>query len=242
MLDGEQSGVSGGVGLEIKEAECAEFDEEQRLEFEKEALGFFLSGHPLLRFREELKRLGLVGLRECSELAGGSQVKTALLVTAVKEHMTKKGGRMAFCQVEDLTGTGELTMFPETYARVRSGLDLEQPLLVSAKISSYESGVKGEESGKVKLVAQEVSLLSEQAGNGDQPVCLEVDPSDLLGEKAQALKQIIARYPGPAPIQLTVCLERANCVLRLGPRYRVGAGPDFWRELSQWLKQFPKGP
>jgi len=235
MMGEEDSCVLSGIGMDIEEAQVEEWDDEKRLQYEKEALGFFLSGHPLLRFREELKRQRLLSLQDCGELGGDTEVRTAVLVTGVKEHVTKKGGRMAFCQIEDLTGTGEMTMFPETYAKVRNGLDLEQPLVVTAKISSYEGGGNGDEGAKqIKLVAQEVGLLHDQVGRGDEPVRVDIEAAALQGQSAQELKQIIGRYPGRAPVHLGVCLERADCVLQLGPNYRVAAGPDFWREIRRW--------
>ncbi|MGM0644809.1 MAG: DNA polymerase III subunit alpha [Thermodesulfobacteriota bacterium] len=237
MMGDEENCVLTGIGMDIEEAQVAEWDDEKRLQFEKEALGFFLSGHPLLRFREELKRQRLLSLQECGELNGDTEVQTAVLVTGVKEHVTKKGGRMAFCQIEDLTGTGEMTMFPETYAKVRNGLDLEQPLVVKAKMSSYEGGNSaGAEEGakQIKLVAQEVGLLTDQVGQGDEPVRVDIDVSKLQEKPVQELKYIIGRYPGQAPIQLGVGLEQAECVLQLGPNYRVSAGPDFWSEIRKW--------
>ncbi|MFO7717887.1 MAG: DNA polymerase III subunit alpha, partial [Desulfohalobium sp.] len=237
MMGDEENCVLTGIGMDIEEAQVAEWDDEKRLQFEKEALGFFLSGHPLLRFREELKRQRLLSLQECGELNGDTEVQTAVLVTGVKEHVTKKGGRMAFCQIEDLTGTGEMTMFPETYAKVRNGLDLEQPLVVKAKMSSYEGGNSaGAEEGakQIKLVAQEVGLLTDQVGQGDEPVRVDIDVSKLQEKPVQELKYIIGRYPGQAPIQLGVGLEQAECVLQLGPNYRVSAGPDFWSEIRRW--------
>ncbi|MBQ5727862.1 MAG: DNA polymerase III subunit alpha, partial [Mailhella sp.] len=117
-----------GIGFLCEEQDTPEWDDDQKLTFEKDSLGFYLTSHPLQPFRRDMQRLGLLTLEEISELGAGP-VKTGVLVTGIKEFITKKGDKMAFVQVEDLTGHAEVTIFPKTYAAIRETLQAERPLI-----------------------------------------------------------------------------------------------------------------
>ncbi len=94
---------------------------EQKLLWEKELLGVYVSGHPLDRFKDELaKRPSIADLR--NDGRNGIPAITAGMIGVVRELLTKKGDRMAFIQLENHTDTIELTAFPETYRDFRDQL------------------------------------------------------------------------------------------------------------------------
>jgi len=225
-----------GLGVACPEQALPEWPDDEKLRNEKEALGFYLSSHPLLAFRQELKRLRCPSLEDCAEMLEGLQVKLGLLITGVKEHMTKRGDRMAFCQAEDMTGATELVMFPEVYQKARPFLEDDQPLLVTAKISEIEGGGSDEDAApkRAKLLAEDVCLLSGVASSGEQPVELELPKSAFGQGRLEELKAILTRYPGQAPVQIELTLPEGCCRLRLGPRYTVKPTVAFWREIEGW--------
>ncbi len=225
-----------GLGMDIPEAGLEEWSEEERLKNEKETLGFFLSGHPLLKHKVDMQLLGVHSIQDCAELPASTEVKLALLVTGCKEIFTKKGDRMAFCQAEDLTGTAELTMFPDCYRKIRNELDFDQPLLCTAKIDSNNSeGGSGEEASRqIKLLAREVQLLANAELSGDQPYTLEVDGTRVRQEHWTRLKDILQRYPGKNPVQLALRLDEAVCRLQLGPNFCIAPQESLWQELERW--------
>ena len=117
----------GGIGFDCPEQGTPEWDDDQKLAFEKESLGFYLTSHPLQPFRRDMQRLGLMSLEDVREARG--QVRVGVLVTGLRETLTKKGERMAFVQIEDLTGHGEVVFFPKTYWPLREILHAERALL-----------------------------------------------------------------------------------------------------------------
>ena len=80
-----------------------EWDEKLLLDFEKEALGFYITGHPLARYAADIKRFTATACPRLSELADKSEVRVCGIVAALKENITKKGDRMGFAIIEDLT-------------------------------------------------------------------------------------------------------------------------------------------
>ncbi|MFP4213475.1 MAG: DNA polymerase III subunit alpha [Desulfohalobiaceae bacterium] len=247
MVQAEPAGQSqeqeGGVGLDIPEAEAPEFAEEEKLRQEKETLGFFLSSHPLLRYRSQLEMLGVQNIQDCQEASAESRFLLAFLVTGHKEISTRKGQRMAFCQVEDLTATAELVLFPDLYSSIKEQLELEQPLLCRARPSSQE-GKNSEEasSGQIKLVAESIQLLEQAEVDSCQPCQLEMTAALLQDARLQELKSILQRFPGHNPVQILLHLQEASCRVQLGPNFCVSPNPELWREIEQWKAQAAQGP
>ena len=91
--------------------------EAQQLAYEKEALGFYMSGHPLERYAQEMK---VFGARRLAELtASEADIWVGGIVAGVRPLKTKKGDRMAVFMLEDIAGSLEVVVFPETFARAR---------------------------------------------------------------------------------------------------------------------------
>ena len=224
-----------GIGINIPDSDIIQWSEEERLRFEKENLGFFLSGHPLLGYREHLQLLGVTGLKDCVEMSKDAEVKTAVLVTASKEITTRKGDRMAFCQVEDLTGTGEMTLFPEIYAQVKAHLDVDQPLYCTATITQDRDKSGSEESPRqVKLLAQSVNLLQNIELPEDEPYQVHISGDKVTSEDLQQLSHILLRHPGKNPVHLVMSFEHGACRLQLGPNFCILPGSGLEQELSTW--------
>jgi DNA polymerase-3 subunit alpha len=228
--------AASGLGMDLPEAEIEEWSDEERLRNEKETLGFFLSGHPLLRYREAMRLLKTHTLKDCKDLAQETEVRVALLVTGCKEITTKKGKRMAFCQAEDLTGTAELVLFPETYGEIKNHLDSDQPLLCTAKIGADQNQDSGGESApsQLKLVAEGMQLLSQTQIPESEPYVLRVRTGDMHPDKWSELMTILGRYPGNNPVQLIMDLDEAECRLQLGHEYSVMPEQKLGQELSDW--------
>ncbi|MBV9251704.1 MAG: DNA polymerase III subunit alpha, partial [Acetobacteraceae bacterium] len=108
----------------------------ERLAFEQEAIGFHLTAHPLDIYREVLRRLGVVPLRELEAraAAGEIRVKLAGVITGSKERTTRTGSRMAWVRISDTTGSVEVTFFSETLGRGRDLLTAGASVLVTAEL------------------------------------------------------------------------------------------------------------
>lgn len=228
-----------GLGLECPEEAVAEWPDAEKLANEKEALGFYLSSHPLFAFRQELRRMRLPSLEDVAELPENAPVKLALLVTGVKEHLTKKGDKMAFCQAEDLTGSCELILFPEAYQQARELLAGDAPVLATGKVAEVEGD--GGENGegvlrRVKLLVDDMKPLAGSVSLGDEPVWLEVPLANCVPERLAALEAILRRHPGPAPVRLELDLPEGWCSLHLGPRLAVLPTGEFQQAVDDWRR------
>ena len=90
-----------------------EWHDKEKLAFEKEALGFLITGHPLDRYIDDIRRLASAEIAALGEQADGSEVRVCGIVSGLKEIITKKGDRMGFVTIEDLSGSVEVTVFSD---------------------------------------------------------------------------------------------------------------------------------
>lgn len=238
-----------GIGFSCEEESISEWDEDQKLRFEKEALGFFLTSHPLQPYRHELNRLDLRPLEDCREMADKATIKCAVLVTSIREILNKRGNRMAFVAVEDLTASGEVTFFTEELNASRDLLNSEQPLLLTATIDNRESSSYSPDSDddsddeapvkEIKLRGVSVQALNDACSASDAPISWELDPRRLNAEGMESLKAILERHKGNTEMQLAFCLDGTFCRVRLGPQWMVTPGPAFQQDMHRWCSANP---
>jgi len=158
----------------------------------------------------------------------------AALVTSLREYINKKGDKMAFLQLEDLTGTGECTLFSNVYLESRELLGQDQPLIFEGKVDVRTK--PGEEEGprESKMLADTVKLLSQSAAQCYEPARIPAREEHCGPERLDALKDVLAHHPGAVPVMLDLHLQEAVCTLKLGERFKVAACPEFWAEVEKW--------
>jgi len=198
---------NGGMNLPV----VPEWHDKEKLAYEKEALGFLITGHPLDRYIDDIKRLASCDIINLTEQADGSEVRVCGIVSGLKEIITKKGlgDRMGFVTIEDLTGSVEVTIFSDVYANVVNYLKSDDPLLVVGKLERGEKGAKIlvqalKEGGngwqqKNRGPAGDVRPLSEARAQTTKKVCFNLRTDDTPMERLDGLKGIIERHRGTVP-------------------------------------------
>jgi DNA polymerase-3 subunit alpha len=240
-----------GIGFQCEEENLPEWDEELRLRNEKEAVGFFLSSHPLRRYRQETVRLGLVNLEDTRDFSAGSQINVAILVNDYREITTRKGKRMAFVGVEDLTAVAEVTFFQEELIAARALLTAEQPLVLTAIVERRENSNAWNKNGQpadtddeseetpheIRLRAISVQLLSSACRDSEIPYCLQVNSSSISKSRLQELKVLLEKYSGNTEFHLALTIDNKRCIVAFGQRWRVSPGPALYNDLARWQSQ-----
>ncbi len=191
MLASAEGHESGGLRLEA----VPEWGEGERLAFEKESLGFFITGHPLERFRAELLQWATATtstLAECTQLP---EVTIGGIVTALRLIKTKKGDRMASFVLEDLEGGAEALVFPETYRKVAARLAEDQVVLVKAKAEAPEEG-------KPRLLVSELMPLEQAKLAEARYVTIRVPIGLWSRGKGERLRDILESHRGDCPVTL----------------------------------------
>jgi DNA polymerase-3 subunit alpha len=132
--------AEGEASTSVPLADAPPWAEAQQLAGEKEALGFYFSGHPLDRFAEELKAFGAKRVAELAQ--SEADLWACGIVTGLRPLKTKKGDRMAVFMLDDIAGAVEVVVFPETFGRHGSLIEADAMLLVRGKFEKDEESAR----------------------------------------------------------------------------------------------------
>ncbi|MFN4231917.1 DNA polymerase III subunit alpha [Thermus sp.] len=215
----ERSGMM-GLFAEAEEpplVEALPLDEITRLRYEKEALGIYVSGHPVLRY-PGLREVASCPLEELSDFIRGLPPRPRVLLTGMVEEVVRKptrsGGMMARFTLSDETGALEVVVFGRAYEGVSPKLKEDTPLLVLAEVEREEGGLR---------VMAQAAWTHEEVAEAPKALEVEVDHA-LLDEGGVALlKSLLDEYPGALPLYLRVQGPFGEAVLSLRET-RVGEG------------------
>ena len=142
-----ESGQVGLFGEEIQEKNfelpmIAERPKNEILAWEKDALGFYLSGHPLDAYAEKIS--GLINLKKIKsgEIEGGKKIKVGGIISEAKRFVTKKGDMMAFLTLEDFFDSLKVTIFPSVFQKSINAILPEEIIVVSGKVEKSNDAVQ----------------------------------------------------------------------------------------------------
>lgn len=169
----------------------------QKLKAEREALGFFISGHPLEKFQTELKKLGVASTADLSQAK--SQIKIAGVVTQMKLKNTKKGDRYASFMLEDWLGTIDCLVWPDIYRQVSLHLVADEPVVVSGRLDITEE--------RKNLIVDSMESLIAIRDRSAKCGLLQLNGEDNLEIKRDALLGILKRHSGNCPLKVHFSIE-----------------------------------
>lgn len=165
-----------------------EWDEIDRLKFEKESIGFYITGHPLDRFTKDLAWFTDATSASVAESGSSKAVSIAGIPIKRTSKTTRKGDKMGIVTLEDLHGSIEVILWPEIYAEVESLLLAEEPVLVKGEVDS--------EGNMPKVIAKEVFPLSQAKQRFQGRVMIHFRTLGLEKETLYAVKEILAANKG----------------------------------------------
>jgi DNA polymerase III subunit alpha len=205
--------------------------EAERLVKEKEVLGFFISGHPLERFRDEVE---LFGTRTTATLGEWSEhpVTVAAVVTGVKRQISKKTGKeYARLVVEDFHGTAEAIVFPDAWAKLNGTILPDAALLLTG---GYSDRDRGED--HAPFIVESARALDELKASGAVALSLRWRaPGAPLPESLRAAAALCSAHPGPTPLYIEWSDGNGESVRLRSRRVRVAAEEDLVRALRDLL-------
>jgi len=221
MADDDDDGaLVAGTRIVIPEED---FDKRQRLAFEKEMLGLYVSDHPLMGAEASLRRRTESTIAELEGVEDGTMRTTGGLVTSLQKKWTRKGDLMAVFTLEDLQSTVEVMVFPKTMQNYGHLLDDDAVVIVRGRVDTRDD--------QPKLMAMELERF-EPVVDGNPPVHINLRPAALSDELLSALKALLSEHPGESQIFLHIG-ERQ--VLLLPDNFAVSATAGLLAELRELL-------
>src|SRR5580658_6783261 len=210
-----------------------DWDENQRLQSEKEVLGFFVSGHPLDKYADKLRNIpGVVDTATASEMKpapftgrrGQPQepdVAVAGVIVGLKVAKSKRSGELyAQASLEDTVGKIDLICFPKDYAKLCESLKIEVPVLLKGNI-------RAEEDAAPKIAISSIQALEDVKVRLPLNVRIKVPLENASEATLVELKQLLVDAPGPGRLMLNLEKSGEYCVMMEPAELTVGADKGF---------------
>ncbi|HEY9297480.1 MAG TPA: OB-fold nucleic acid binding domain-containing protein, partial [Phormidium sp.] len=215
-----------------KAPQINDFAPKEKLQFEKELLGFYVSAHPLKAVEKLAPKLALdptpITLSQFTEKPKGN-VHVIVMITDIKKVVTKKGESMAILQIEDLTGKIEAVVFPKTYDKVNASLVTDTPLILKGKVDAKEE--------QLQLIVNEAELVPADAlASLEETSATEIDEPEIMvvleltlqqiedQERLNNLKALLKEYSSNEESKFPVMAIVQGKHLRQAVRF----GKEFW--------------
>jgi DNA polymerase III subunit alpha len=214
------------------------WSDHEKLSYEKELLGFYVSGHPLDAYAEVIAAKNYRSINSLGELDDRAPFKIAGAIVQVEKKFTRKEGKpFAVVWVEDLTDMLEVVVWNEVYLKISDSLAAGRVIEIRGTLDKREE--------VLRAMATEIRLLAPAKTNGaneqstdtrqEHPVLLQFSPA-ATGDELRQVHQILVSSPGLRPVQLLFDRANGNSLrLDAGTDFRVNLTPDVEEKLSRWL-------
>ncbi|MCB0976188.1 MAG: DNA polymerase III subunit alpha, partial [Acidimicrobiales bacterium] len=199
------------------------FDKKERLAFEKEMLGLYVSDHPLMGAEAALSRRTERPITELEDLSDGTMTTIGGVVNGLQRKWTKKGDLMAVFTLEDLQTSVEVMVFPKTMTDVGHMLADDAVLVVKGRVDKRDD--------QPKFIAMDVEVF-DGVVDGAPPLRVKVSPHRLDPRTVDELKTILTRFRGESQVFLHIGEDK---VLRLPDEFCVDTGHGLIGELRVLL-------
>src|SRR5579862_2818917 len=210
--------------------ETPDWDEHTRLANEKEILGFFISGHPLEKYRDKLEDLRALSTEEIGALTKSTgkdeNITTAGIITNLRVLKSKRGDFYAQGALEDMAGSVEMLVFPEAYRKLQEKVKLEVPVLI-------RGGVRIEEGANPKLTVNDINSLEEAKVPLPNSLRIRVPLESANESTVDALHTLCARQKGTAKVLFDVERQGDFMVVMEAEGYNVLPDRNFIARVEE---------
>ncbi len=207
------------------------FNKENLLQFEKESLGFYISGHPLDSYNEILEKLTNADAVSIKEMNVGTMVWIGGIVRNIIVIKTKRDEQMAFVLLEELKGIIELTVFASVYKDFHGILIEDTPLLIKGRV---ENNKRDQKITKIIVDTKKQMDNAEETCKGRVDFNLNMDKTDK--KKLNELKDILKCHSGLCKAYLKLNYKnRVEAVISLPKSLKVKPGSALTKDVTELL-------
>ena len=206
--------------------EVSAWPEMDRLMREKNVLGFFVSGHPLLKFEQEINEFANVHLGDLAGFKNTSTVRACGIISAVKKKIDKRNNTMAFVTLEDFSGKGECIVFSDPYAKYQHLLIPDEMVMVMGR---------GELNGEMlKIVVNEVYRMEKVREKFTKSIILSINVDDIKENTIVHLREVMEKNRGNCPCFFSVKDSKSTKMFQTR-KYTVEPSDRFLEEITRML-------
>jgi DNA polymerase-3 subunit alpha len=247
---GEASANNGSAGTGLGRPvhppiTTAEFEQPELLAAEKEAIGLFVSAHPLKPLKEALRARVDCPISSLADRRDKDMVAVGGIITETKRIRTRNGDHMMFAMLDDLAGSVEMLIFGKALAENEAILIADEVVIVKGRVDHKEAGATSLVVQSVQRFAPTPEEIERARAKADaakassaakaKPVHLRVTAASLSIDALDYLKQAIEDFPGAAEVVVDIDTSEGIRRVRLGERFRVANTPTLLAELENAL-------
>ncbi len=200
----------------------------EKLGFEKELLGFYVTGHPLDEYRSALENPKFVPIARLAVQENKSTVTVAGQLASVERRFTKKDGKpFAIVVIEDLTDQIEVMVWNEAYVRAQKLLEPGAVVSITGRLDLREDGPR--------ISAEDVKPLK-KPGADEKPLVLKLDTASATEGDLLKIRETLVRHPGTRRVELLVTRGGALARVVFPAEFRITLSEAAREELAQWLR------
>jgi DNA polymerase-3 subunit alpha len=214
------------------------WSEDTAMRNEKDALGFYLSRHPLDGYREQIEACSTTSVSSLTDVGDGASVRLGGILSVVKPTLDRKGNPMAFATLEDFTGNVELLVFSDPYSKHQTLIEPDSAVLVTGRTTFRENE-------EPKVIVTRVLPLADAVNRMPATVHLRVTEDQLDEEFIANVGRLADRYPGKSRLLFHLVADDDGGEVQMGARSRqVAPSQELVNELHQlvgednaWVEQ-----
>src|SRR5271167_3636088 len=207
-----------------------DWDEHTRLSAEKEILGFFITGHPMEKYKDKLADLNALSTQEIAAMkkstAKDETITTAGLISGLRVAKSRRGELWAQAALEDMSGKVELLVFPEAYRKLAEKVKLEVPVLI-------RGGVRIEEGANPKVTANEIIPLDEARVPMPKALRIRIPLGSATDGTVDALHLLCSEHRGEAKVLFDVERDGDFMVVMEAAGYNVMPDRSFLGRVEE---------
>ena len=219
--------------------ECEPWPLIKLLDFEKEVIGIFISGHPLDNYKFEMTHYGMTPITEYNEFKeaialhpnAGRMFRIAGLVASANHRISKNGKKFGIFNIEDYSGKMEIALWSEDYARFGNYLEVGRVVYLTGGFRQRYNN------GEFEFKINTIQLLETMAKSFTKKLQLEIHPKFLTNDMIEFIEGNIKRYPGKSTLKF--CLSDIASKLKVG-LFTMDNCFEMNDEMTHYLQQKPE--
>lgn len=224
-LFGLATSISNQSDADTKFIQVGEWSDDERLSGEKETLGFYLSGHPIIRYEAELEKLVSVRLKD---IKTGNKIRIAGYIHRMRTRPGNRG-RMADILVDDRTARINVRVYPEVFNEHSNKLIKDQLIIIDGDVVADDFFDNG-----VVMTANNIYLLSQL--RQDAKLCLRLSGVGKLSTEINHLKEVLSTYcRGNSYISVEYINNEGHCRLIFDDNWKVNINDTLLESLQNYL-------
>lgn len=197
------------------------------LAYEKDALGFYASGHPLEEYADSIKAMAKTDSGNIAEFTPGDIVSMGGVILEVAAKTTKKGDRFALFRLEDQFGSVKIVCWPEQFNKYKNLIQNDEAVLIKGKLELNDET-------DASIIAQEITPLESAKAKAARVMILKMNEASIVQQNLQRLNDLIGSNSGGTPLFFEVA-TLDGCIVRLRPNqfFRVSASALLAEQIEQ---------